>query len=86
MVADELEERAADVPAPPTVEVRRALEVLAVALMWSLPGALLGLLAAALASAWPDYTIWFGVFGTLFGGAAGVWLETGAEIWDLPSL
>jgi hypothetical protein len=86
MVVDELEERATDVPAPATFAVRRAFEVLAVGLTWALPGALLGLLAAALASAWPDYTIWFGVFGTLFGGAAGVWLEAASEAWDLPTI
>jgi hypothetical protein len=86
MIVDELAERAADAPAPPTVELRRAFEVFAVGLMWSLPGALLGLLAAAVASAWPDYTIWFGVFGTLIGGAAGVWLEAAADALDLPSL
>jgi hypothetical protein len=86
MVVDELEERASGVLAPPDIEVRRAFEVLAVGLMWSLPGALLGLLAAALMSVWPDYTVWFGVLGTLVGGAVGVRLETATEAWDLPSL
>jgi hypothetical protein len=78
MLVDDLEERAADVPVEATREVRRAFEVLAVGLMWSLPGALLGLLTAV-CSYRPDLTVWSGVFGAMFGAATGMWLEAASD-------
>jgi hypothetical protein len=86
MLVDDLEERAADVPSRSTGDAGRAFEVLAVGFVWSLPGTLLGLLAAAISSYWPDLTVWFGVFGALIGAVVGVRLESAADAWDLPSL
>jgi hypothetical protein len=82
MVVDELKERAADRALGPGVDVRRACEVLAVGIAWSLPGMLIGLLAAAISSVWPQQTVWFGVLGSLFGGVVGVWMEAAGDAWD----
>ena len=75
MVDDDLERRAVE-----PVEVRdaprgRIWEVLAVGLAWSVPGVLVGLLAAAIAAAWPGTAAPIGVLGGLVGAIVGILLE-----------
>ena len=72
MVVDELDRRAADPPVEGTADIGRAVEVIAVGIVWSLPGMLLGLFAAALAPVRPDLIVWFGVSGTILGGVVGL--------------
>lgn len=85
IVVDDLKKRATDIPSVVPFEVCRAAEIVAVCALWSLPGMLLGLLAAALASVCSEYTGWLGLFGTLLGGAVGMWLESAANAFDLPT-
>jgi hypothetical protein len=86
MLVDDLERRAAEVRAGRGTEIGRAFEIMAVGVAWSLPGTLLGLLAATLASVWADSITCFGLFGTLLGGLVGLWVEAASNPLDFPAL
>jgi hypothetical protein len=86
MVQDDLDKRASDEPLTTASYIGRPVEVMAVGVAWSVPGMLLGLLAAVLMSAWPDVTVWFGLSGTVLGGVVGLWLESVPGAPDLPTV